>query len=206
MRQKIESIPKKNQNCTTKHIQMTEKVLILGNPKLRVISKKVEENEFGSEILNKDIEELKSTLQDFRKKMGFGRGIAAIQIGIVRRMIALNLGKNPFVIMNPKIIQKSEETFTMWDDCMSFPHLLVRVQRNKSISIEYDDENGKRIKWEGIDQATSELLQHEMDHLDAVLAVDRAIDNGKDIIYKQEYEKNKQHYDNFVDYVIQPTL
>ena len=185
---------------------MTDKVLILGNPKLREISKKVEEYEFCGESLNKDIDGLKGALEDFRKRMGFGRGIAAIQIGISRRMIALNLGKTPFVIINPKIIQKSAETFTMWDDCMSFPHLLVRVRRYESIDIEYDDETGKRIKWEKIDASTSELLQHEMDHLDGVLAVDRAIENGKDIIYREEYEKNKKYYDQFVDYVIQPTL
>jgi peptide deformylase len=56
---------------------------------------------------------------------------------------------------------------------MSFPWLMVKVQRHKSISITYQDESGQVKEWNHIDQATSELLQHEIDHLDGVLAVDR---------------------------------
>lgn len=182
---------------------MGKPVLILGNPLLRSISNEV--MEFESIEIKKDMEDLSASLEEFRGKNGFGRGIAAIQIGIKKRMIALNLGKGPFVIFNPKITQRSEEKFLLWDDCMSFPDLLARVSRNESISIEYQDENGMNNRWENIDQALSELLQHEIDHLDGILATDR-VNEPKDIIYKSEYVKNKRYYDSIVDYLIQPTI
>lgn len=182
---------------------MAKPVLLLGNPTLRLESEAVDE--FGGETLKNDIAELEDALEDFRKRNGFGRGIAAIQIGLARRMIALNLGKGPFVIVNPRIVRRSPEAFRMWDDCMSFPDLVVRVERHRSIDVEYFDEGGNRKEWLGLDQATSELLQHEIDHLDGVLAIDRAIEMS-DIIYKNEYSKNREYYDAMVDYVIEPTI
>jgi peptide deformylase len=120
-------------------------------------------------------------------------------------MIALNLGEGPFVIVNPRIVRRSSEAFRMWDDCMSFPDLVVRVERHCSIDVEYFDEGGSRKEWLALDRATSELLQHEIDHLDGVLAIDRAIE-ASDIIYKEEYSKNRAYYDAMVDYVITPTI
>jgi peptide deformylase len=61
---------------------------------------------------------------------------------------------------------------------MSFPWLMVKVRRHKSISIQYQDEQGCTQEMNHIDQATSELLQHEIDHLDGVLAVDLALDQN----------------------------
>ena len=182
---------------------MNKTVLLLGNPILRQESVNV--NDFADPILKKQIEYLKDTLGQFRKENGFGRGIAAVQIGITKRFIALNLGEGTFVIINPEITFKSEETFTMWDDCMSFPDLVVRVKRHKTISIKYQDEEGKIKEWNNIDQAVSELLQHEIDHLNGVLAVDRAID-ANSIIYKSEYDKNKEAYEIQCDYVIASTI
>ena len=64
----------------------------------------------------------------------------------------------------------------MWDDCMSFPFLLVRLRRHDSITVRYLDEAGAAQQLERLDRTTSELLQHEIDHLDGVLATDRALD------------------------------
>ena len=77
---------------------------------------------------------------------------------------------------------------TLWDDCFSFPTLLARVRRNLTVEVRYQDVEGKHhlLKAEG---ALSELLQHEIDHLDGTLAIDRAIDS-KHIIYRSEYEKH----------------
>jgi peptide deformylase len=182
---------------------MSKDVLILGNPTLRKISTSI--TNFHDPELKEEIKDLKEALETFRKIFGFGRGIAAVQIGIQKRMIALNLGKGTYVIINPKITQYSTDTFTMWDDCMSFPDLVVRVRRNRSISIEYQDENGENKKLESLGIAESELLQHEIDHIDGILAVDRAIEK-EDIIYKSEYNKEKEHYNSQVDYHIVPTI
>jgi peptide deformylase len=100
---------------------------------------------------------------------------------------------------------RSDETFTMWDDCMSFPGLLVRVSRASSISIDYVDEKGTPKRWERLDRAASELLQHEIDHLDGILAVDRA--EGLDaLVLREAYEANRAHHDARVDYTISPTI
>jgi peptide deformylase len=182
---------------------MSREVMILGNPILREISEII--TVFQLDEIKDNIEDLKIALDEFRQKNGFGRGIAAIQIGVKKRIIALNLGEGTFVIVNPVIINRSKSTFSMWDDCMSFPDLLVKVIRNETIDIEYQDENGQRKLWENIEQSTAELLQHEIDHLDGILAIDRAIEKI-DIIYKNEYVKNRDYYDKTVDYVIKPTI
>ncbi|MEA2462902.1 MAG: peptide deformylase [Acidobacteriota bacterium] len=175
-------------------------VLLLGDPRLRVRSAEVDRYDAAP------FAALASTLDAFRKQHGFGRAISAPQIGIARRFIAMNLGQGPFFIVNPVITVRSEETFTMWDDCMSFPDLLVRVRRNTTLSISFVDEQGKPHEWRDVEQAVAELLQHEVDHLDGVLAVDRAVDGAGDRITRAEYERDRERYDAMVDYAIVPTI
>lgn len=174
-------------------------VLLLGDPRLRVRSTEVESFE------ERKFAELAETLESFRRQYGFGRAISAPQIGIGERFIAVNLGKGTFFIVNPVITWRSGETFTMWDDCMSFPDLLVRVERARSLSLEYSDETGAPKKWNELDTAAAELLQHEIDHLDGVLAVDRAID-AESLIMRAAYCANREYFDAKVDYTITPTL
>lgn len=172
-------------------------VLLLGDPRLRVRSSDVQAYDGDA------FDALAATLDAFRKEHGFGRAISAPQIGVAQRFIAVNLGRGTFFIVNPVITRRSEETFTMWDDCMSFPDLLVRVERRKSLSLEYVDEHFKRHSWNDLDQAAAELLQHEIDHLDGVLAVDRALD-PEALVMKQVYEKDREYFDALVDYTIAP--
>jgi threonine dehydratase len=127
-----------------------------------------------------ELEVLCRTLTRFRRQHGFGRAIAAPQIGIARRAIALDLGAGPFVLLNPEIVWRSEETFELWDDCFSVPDKLVRVRRHASISLTYRDSRFRLRHWSGLRRDLSELLQHEIDHLDGVLMTDRAI--GPDAI------------------------
>jgi len=106
-----------------------------------------------------------------------------------------------FCILNPEIISMSDETFTMWDDCMSFPWLMVKVRRHKSISVKYQTSTGLSIIWDNVEQNISELLQHEIDHLNGILAVDLAMDN-ESIISRQLYLQNNEEFEKLVDYVI----
>ena len=182
---------------------MIRPILLLGNPNLRVSCSPI--TDFSDPELKEEISDLKEALDNFRTQNGFGRGIAAIQTGIMKRMIALNLGNETFVIINPISTKMSSETITLWDDCMSFPDLVVRVIRNSKISIQYQNEQGEIVNWNDLSEAESELLQHEMDHLDGILAIDLAITN-KDILYKEEYEKNKKYYESMVDYRIVSTI
>ena len=182
---------------------MTNQVLILGNPLLNEVSKEV--HQFNDIETQADFRILKNALEEFRKENGFGRGIAAIQIGIKKRIIALNLGEKTFCVINPEITWKSEEVFRMWDDCMSFPDIVVKVERHKSVSIKYQDESGLKKEWNAISRDVSELLQHEIDHLDGILAVERAI-TKEDIIYKKEYVKNSDIYNKGIEYRIKATI
>ena len=109
-------------------------------------------------------------------------------------------GERHFIV-NPEITWTRAESFTMWDDCMSFPSLLVRLQRARSISIHFQNESGKHDDWEHLDIATSELLQHEIDHLDGILAIDRAIDR-ESIILRETYSRMREHFRRIVDYEI----
>jgi peptide deformylase len=88
---------------------------------------------------------------------------------------------------------------------MCFPDLLVKVRRNTSISITFMDEQGQSQRWEHLGQAESELLQHEIDHLDGVLAIDLALDTGS-IIYRTAFEADPTTFQSQVDYVIRPTI
>jgi peptide deformylase len=174
-------------------------VLLLGDPRLRTRSEAVVD--FGAPAFAAARASLAATLVEFRKRHGFGRAISAPQIGVAQRLVAVNLGDGPFFVVNPVITFASEETFTMWDDCMSFPDLLVRVARRRTISLRYRDEKGSERAWDDVELAASELLQHEIDHLDGVLAVDRALP-GNSLLMKSVYEANREAYRLEVDYVI----
>lgn len=109
----------------------------------------------------------------FRHQWKAGRAIAAPQIGVMKRLIYMHID-SPVVLLNPYFEAKSKEMFEVWDDCMSFPELLVKVQRHKSCRLIYRDLDWKQQTM-NLDGDLSELLQHEVDHLDGVLAVSKAI-------------------------------
>ena len=171
-------------------------VLLVGDPRLRRVAAPVSRTEPG---LMDDVARLHATLARFRSEHGFGRAVSATQIGVARRFIALDLGEGPFTMFNPEITRRSGETFTLWDDCMSFPFLLVRVARDASIDVEFEDEAGRRQRWERLDRAMSELLQHEIDHLDGVLAIDRAVDRDA-IVSREVFETMPERFARLVDY------
>jgi peptide deformylase len=120
------------------------------------------------------IQQLHEAMEDVRRVYGFGRGIAAPQLGIMKRLFYLQLDR-PYIVINPELNQLSEEEFELWDDCMSFPNLLVRVKRHQSLSLHYLDEHWQPQVWK-VEEAISELIQHEYDHLDGVLCTMRAMD------------------------------
>jgi peptide deformylase len=173
-------------------------VLLLGDPRLRRVSEPVRDVSDPAYITEKH--RLQSTLEEFRANHGFGRAISAPQIAVPLRFIALHLDR-AFVIANPVVTWRSEETFTMWDDCMSFPWMMVRLRRHRSISLQYLDELGRAREWLQLEQSTSELLQHEIDHLDGILALDRALDR-ESVISRAVYEANLSGFAEQVDYVI----
>ncbi|MGI8990656.1 MAG: peptide deformylase [Bryobacteraceae bacterium] len=138
----------------------------------------------------KTFADLRDTLHEFRRVHGFGRGISAVQMGARERAIYIEFSGVPYCIANPVFEFQSEEKFRLWDDCFSFPSLLVYLERSESVRLRYIDEHGRvqRIEASG---PLSELLQHEMDHLDGILAVDRAIDRNS-LCTREEFERVKR--------------
>ncbi len=152
---------------------MIREILKLGNPNLYEISKEITESDI--DYLQSWITDLHDTLMDYRKIYNAGRAVAAPQIGIQKRLLYMFLDK-PYVFINPVMSFPNDEKYALMDDCMSFPGLIVKVERYRYADISYLDENfqPQQMHLEG---DLSELLQHEYDHLDGILATMRAVDN-----------------------------
>ena len=149
------------------------KILKLGNPALYEVSESLMQDELP--VALEKASEMHDLILEYRETYGAGRAIAAPQVGYKKRMIALYVDR-PVVIINPVIFNQSEEMIELWDDCMSFPNLLVKVRRHKRCSLRFYDENWKEQVWR-LEDDMSELIQHEYDHLNGILATQRAIDD-----------------------------
>ena len=143
----------------------------LGDPILREPSAVVADPAGAAATLG----DLRDILEAFRREYGFGRAISAVQIGVPDRVIYLEFEGLSYSLVNPVREWLSAEKFALWDDCFSFPDLMVRVERSQSVRLGYADEHGTR-KVMAAEGPLAELVQHEMDHLDGILAVDRALD------------------------------
>ena len=174
-------------------------ILLLGDPRLRKVCRPVAD--FGDPELRLACDTLTATLVDFQRRHGFGRAIAAPQIGVDLRFIALDPAHGPPLLVNPEITWRSAETMTLWDDCMSFPNLLVRLRRHRSISLTYRDAAGVTHEWDELPPGTAELLQHEIDHLDGVLAVDHALDREA-IVLRAVFEADPERFASQVDWPV----
>jgi peptide deformylase len=164
-------------------------ILVLGNPQLWQPSAEIAK--IQAPETRALMTDLADTLADFRLRNGFGRAIAAPQIGAQQRMLFVNMhnGSAPFPLINPHIVRASYEQMELWDDCFSLPNLLVRVRRHLEIDVRYFDQDGKEKLLTATDDL-SELLQHEIDHLDGILATDRAIDS-RSLAFRSEIQRQQ---------------
>ncbi|MFI5234671.1 MAG: peptide deformylase [Gemmatimonadales bacterium] len=160
------------------------RIRLLGDPVLRARCELIAKPR--SAAVRMVLDDLKDTLRDVRARHGFGRAIAAPQIGAPLRMVYVEMEK-PWPLINPEIVDIGVEDFPVWDDCLSIPDLMIRVLRAYRVKVKYQDLKGETqvIELEG-DRA--ELLQHEIDHLDGVLPVDRP--HGLDpFCYRVEWDR-----------------
>jgi peptide deformylase len=163
-------------------------ILQLGDPRLREIALPV--GDPSAPEIAALVNDLANTLGYWRATTGYGRGIAAPQLGVRLRVIFLQLpAEKPWPLVNPEIIERSEERIVVWDACLSFLSIFMQVERHREITVRYQDMNGENHELAaGDDRNLSELLQHEIDHLDGILAVDRIIDI-KTLCTREEFEK-----------------
>ena len=163
------------------------RIRLLGDPILREKCQRVANSASAAARLVAD--DLRDTLKWAKEKYAMGRALAAPQIGAPVRMIVMDVdgAKQRITLVNPEISDVGSEDFEVWDDCFSFPELLVRVNRAHRITVQYTDLKGKTHSLE-CEGPTAELLQHEIDHLDGILALDRAV--GLDpFALRSEWEK-----------------
>ena len=163
-------------------------VLQLGDPGLREIAARVSDP--ASVEIRALVQDLADTLAHWRAATGYGRGIAAPQIGAARRVIFLQLpGADAWPLVNPEIIWHSEDKIVVWDACLSFLSIFMQVERYREIVVRYQDLHGE---WKEVraseERDLSELLQHEIDHLDGTLAIDRVTDM-RTMCTREEFEK-----------------
>ena len=130
-----------------------------------------------------------------------GIGLAAIQIGVPKRIIVMDISKNdeknnPMYFVNPAIKNKIQETSTYEEGCLSVPNIFAEVDRPKKCDVEYLDYNGEKqiLKTEGL---LSTCIQHEMDHLEGILFIDYLSKLKKTMIIKK-LSKQKDRPDRII--------
>lgn len=165
-------------------------IIQLGNPILR------NKAEFVENIDAPQIQQLVDNLL-ITVKQANGVGIAAPQVGVSDRIFIVASRPNPRYphapemeptpMINPKILTRSQESVKGWEGCLSIPGIRGSVPRNQAIEVEYSDRYGKLHKQELTD-FVARIFQHELDHLDGIVFLDR-LETNHDIITEQEYQK-----------------
>ena len=152
---------------------MVREILKLGDPKLYEISTDI--TAADAPLITGWVTDLHDTLMEYRRVYGAGRAVAAPQIGVQKRLLYM-YDNRPYVFINPTLTFPDDETYALMDDCMSFPGLMVRVSRYRHAVIRYLDADFQPQEMH-LTGDYAELLQHEYDHLDGILATMRAVDN-----------------------------
>ncbi len=164
------------------------KIIIEPDPILRI----------KSENLDKVDNTLRKLMDDMLETMyaAPGIGLAAVQIGILKRLIVIDVSKkeekkNPLFLVNPKIKYKSEKTSIYEEGCLSLPGHFAEIERPAECHVDYLDYDGKEksIKADGL---LATCVQHEIDHLDGVLFIDYLSKLKKEMIIKKLIKHKKE--------------
>lgn len=156
-------------------------LIILPDPVLRQLSKPIERVDADLQRLADDMLE---TMYDAP-----GIGLAAIQIGVPRRMLVIDVAgegedKQPLVFINPEIVTSSDERSVYEEGCLSIPDYYAEVERPATIGVRYLDRDGKEQTVEA-DGLLATCLQHEIDHLNGVLFIDHISRLKREMVIKK---------------------
>jgi len=161
-----------------------KEVCLFGNELLRERSELLDLNE---EDPLEYLQDLRDTLHSLQREKGIGRALAAPQIGFLKRVIYVDTGDREISMINPLLLARSSDFFEVWDSCFSAEvSFFGKITRHRKIAVSYLNEGGERLV-EEFNYDMSELFQHEIDHLDGILFIDRLI--GSNIIMRAEWEK-----------------
>jgi peptide deformylase len=144
------------------------------DPVLRMRANEVEE-------FDRDLARLVERMSALMKDAN-GVGLAATQVGVLRRVFVFQRERDsedePIALVNPEIVERSEETVSDDEGCLSLQGVLVPVERNASIVVTGRDAEGKEQRFE-LDELAARVVQHELDHLDGVLIIDRTTPDAR---------------------------
>tara|TARA_Y100001970_G_scaffold204190_1_gene248606 strand:+ start:350 stop:874 length:525 start_codon:yes stop_codon:yes gene_type:complete len=165
-----------------------KKILTLPDPILRKKSSNVVDVDNN---LRQLMDDMLQTMYDAP-----GIGLAAIQIGVPKRVVVMDLAKNdekknPMYFINPEIIWKSEEKSSYEEGCLSIPNQFAKIERAEKCNVKYLDYNGNKKKIEATG-LLSTCLQHEIDHLNGILFIDYLSKLKKDNIIKKVAKSKKE--------------
>ena len=142
-------------------------------------------------------EEIRTLARDMLETMydAPGIGLAAPQVGEMKRMVVMDLAKegeppDPIVMINPEILKYSEETVTTEEGCLSIPEIYYDVERPAEVTVRYTDLDGNIIEREAKDRLAI-CMQHELDHLDGVLYIDYLSRLKRDRVLKKFQKAEK---------------
>ena len=136
-----------------------------GDPALRLIAHPVEDFD---DDLRRLVDRMTVLMHEAQ-----GVGLAATQVGVLRRLFVFEPDEEgPRAIVNPVIVERGDETLTDDEGCLSLQGVRVPVERATSVVLEGKDQNGEDVRYE-LDPYGSRIVQHELDHLDGVLIIDR---------------------------------
>jgi len=135
-----------------------------GDPVLRMKAREVED-------FDGDLRRLAERMTDLMHEAQ-GVGLAAIQVGVLRRMFVFSDEGEDRVLVNPVITKRSKEIESEDEGCLSLREVLVPVERSTAVTIEGQDVAGERIELE-LELPSARVVQHELDHIDGVLIIDR---------------------------------
>ena len=132
-----------------------------------------------------DVEHFDDSLRRLAERMtalmadAYGVGLAATQVGVLQRLFVFQSGDDePVVLVNPRIVERSAEVEVDDEGCLSLQRVIVPVERNMQVTIEAQDLDGEDVRLE-LDELPARVVQHELDHLDGVLIVDKTTDDAR---------------------------
>ncbi len=167
---------------------MKKKILIIPDPILRKKSDRVTS-------IDKSIKQLMNDMLQIMYDAP-GIGLAAIQIGIPKRVVVMDLSKNeekknPMFFVNPEITWKSDAKSSYEEGCLSIPNQFAKIERSEKCNVKYLDYDGneKKIEASGL---LSTCIQHEIDHLNGILFIDYLSKLKKDNIIKKVSKNQKE--------------
>ena len=138
------------------------------------------------EVIDERIKELAEDMLETMHKFD-GLGLAGVQVGILKRIIVIDLydGVSKFVLINPEIIEKSEETAEIEEGCLSYPNQFGKVVRSVKVKVRALDLDGKKVTLEG-EGLLAQALQHEIDHLNGETFKEKVIPGTLEIITPED--------------------